>query len=250
MIDMHNHILRYMIPIHPRLEPDPEVAVLMAQIAESEGTRIIVSTPHFRESHMQQDWLPRMREGIARLNEMLAERAIGVEVVGGGEIQMTETLPDAARQGLLPTLGDGRHLLVELPITSYAAYAEQVLFELALQGYTPVLAHFERLASAPTTQFDPQVMVDRGYKIQVNCESLLGKRGPEATALARRLIRDDLASCLGSDAHNADDKPPGMSACCRDVERLGGRGAFERLAWHSALPIIGRRPPQALHRLS
>ncbi|MCD6359567.1 MAG: hypothetical protein J7M38_01805 [Armatimonadetes bacterium] len=240
MIDMHNHIIRYVIPIHPSVEPDPEVAVRMAEIAAADGTRIIASTPHYREKHMSEDWLPRMAEGVARLNELLEERGVPVEVVGGAEVQMTEYLPRLAREGKLPTLGEGRHVLIELPVTSYALYAEQVLFELALQGYTPVLAHFERLASAPSNEFDPRALVERGYKLQVNCESLQGKRGREVTALARRLIREGLASCLGSDAHNADDKPPGLSACRREVEKLGGRGAFDRITWDEALAIIGR----------
>lgn len=240
MIDLHNHILRYIIPIHSRVEPDPEVAVRMARIAAADGTRIIASTPHFREQHQHEDWLPLMAEGIARLNDLLRDRGVDLEVVGGAEVQMTEELPALGSAGHLPTLGEGRHVLIELPIASYAAYAEHVLFELALQGYVPVLAHFERQASAPSNEFDPRALVERGYKLQVNCESLQGKRGREVAAMARRLIKGGLASCLGSDAHNADDKPPGLSACRRAVQRAGGRGAFERLTWDWALPIIGR----------
>jgi len=161
-------------------------------------------------------------------------------VVGGAELQMLESLPELGEMGRLPTLGEGRHLVIELPMTGYAAYAEQVLFELALQGYVPVLAHFERQASAPSDDIDPVVMVERGYKLQVNCESLKGRRGRDVTNLARRLIKEGLAACLGSDAHDAHDKPPGLSVCRRDVERLGGRGAFERLTWELPLGIIGR----------
>ncbi len=240
MIDLHNHILRYMLPIHSRVDPDPEVAVRMAEIAAADGTRIIASTPHFRESHMAENWLPRIQEALANLNALLQERGIALEVVSGAEVEMSDMLPETARKGWLPTLGDGKHVLIELPIVTYAAYAEQVLFELALQGYTPVIAHFGRMAAASTTAMEPEALVERGYKLQVNCESLKGKRGPDVQNLARRLIRDDLASCLGSDAHNADDKPPGLSACQRDVDKLGGRGNFERLSWESPLRIIGR----------
>lgn len=240
MIDMHNHIIRHILPIHPRVDPDPEVAVRMAQVAADDGTRIIVSTPHFREMHMQEDWMPRLREAIAELNELLVARGIPIEVVGGAEVGMCEMLPDVARKGWLPTLGDSRHVLIELPITSYAAYAEDVLFKLALQGYTPVLAHFERLALAVSEPSDPRTLVDRGYKIQVNCESLHGKRGSEVQNLARELIRGDLVACLGSDAHDPDDRMPGLSGCRRPVDQMGGRGSFDRLTWDSPLEVIGR----------
>lgn len=240
MIDLHNHIIRHVLPIHSRVAPDPEVAVRMAEVAAEDGTRIIVSTPHFRESHMQEDWLPRLRDAVAELNGLLAMRDIPIEVVGGAEVEMSDMLLEVARKGWLPTIGDSKHVLIELPITSYAAYAEDVLFKLALQGYTPVLAHFERLALAVSRPSDPRTLVERGYKIQVNCESLRGKRGPEVQSLARTLIREDMASCLGSDAHDPDDRPPGLSACRRDVEQMGGRGNFDLLTWDSPLEIIGR----------
>jgi len=241
LIDLHNHIIRYMLPIHPRVAPDPEIAVRMAEVAAEDGARIIVSTPHFRPSHMQEDWLPRLRDAIAELNDLLAMRDIPIEVVGGAEVEMSEMLPEVARKGWLPTLGESKHVLIELPIVTYAAYAEEILFKLALQGYTPVLAHFERLALAVSRPADPRTLVERGYKIQVNCESLRGKRGAEVQNLARTLIREDLVSCLGSDAHDPDDRPPGLSACRRDIEQFGGRGSFDRLTWDSPLEIIGQR---------
>jgi len=238
MIDLHNHIIRYIVPIHPRTEPDPEVAVRMAQLAAADGIRIIVSTPHLRAEHMRENWVPRLAEGVAQLNELLRQRGVPVEVVSGAEVQLVEQLPQLAAAGWLPTLGAGRHLLIELPLSSYATWAEQVLFELALQGYVPVLAHFERQAAAAVRTVDARTLVERGYKLQVNCESLRGRRGPQVAALARRLIREGLAAALGSDAHNATDQPPLLSPCRQAVERAGGRGAFARLSWELPLQII------------
>jgi protein-tyrosine phosphatase len=182
-----------------------------------------------------------MEEGVARLNEVLRERGIDVEVVGGAEIQLAENLPDLASDDLLPTLGDGKHVMIELPIVSYAAYAEQVLFELQLKGYTPVIAHFERLTMAPVQEIRPEELVRRGIKLQVNCESLAGKRGREVAQAAEQLLRDDLVFALASDAHDPDDRPPRVSECRRAVEKAGGRGAFERVTLERPLEIIGRR---------
>ena len=242
MIDLHNHIMRYVVPVH-RTEPDIEIAVRMAEIAAADGIRIIVSTPHFRPEALG-DRLPEvcdlMRAGVAELNRVLRQRGIDLEVVGGAEVQLWEGLPDLADAGLLPTLGEGRHVLVELPIASYATYAEQVLFALQLRGLQPVIAHFERMASAPTQEFDAEALVSRGLKLQVNCESLQGRRGRAVQSAARDLIRRGLAAGLGSDAHDPEDSPPRLSACRRAVNRAGGRGAFERLTWEQPLEIIGR----------
>ena len=211
----------------------------MAELAAADGTTIMVATPHFREQHMEQG-MPELAEGVARLNEVLAERGVPVEVLGGAEVAMSERLPELARRGLLPTLGGGSHVLVELSLTSYAIWAEQVLFELQLEGLTPVLAHFERTAALPESLYDPEALVERGILLQVNCESLLGKRGDQVMALGRRLVREGLAAALGSDCHDPEVRPPGLRKCRKRVERLGGAGTFERLTWDNPARIIGR----------
>ncbi len=242
MIDLHNHILRYVVPIH-RTKPDADVALRMARIAAADGIRIITSTPHFRPPLLGDrvsEVVELMRVGVERLNEMLREEQVPVEVVGGAEIQLCEELPELAAEGLLPTLGEGRHVMVELPVASYAAYAENVLFELQIKGYAPLIAHVERLASAPVQEIEPEELVARGIKLQVNCESLCGKRGREVAHLAQDVIRRGLASGLGSDAHDPESSPPRISVCRGAVERAGGRGSFERLTWDEPLAIIGR----------
>ena len=241
LIDLHNHILRYVVPIH-RTSPDLSIAMRMAEIAARDGIRIITSTPHFRPDIADEDIPARlalMEHGVRMLNEALEERGLDLRVVGGAEIAMSDRLPDLAARGLLPTLGSGRHLLIELPLVTYAAYAEQTLFELQLQGYTPLLAHFERTVLSMGKDIDPERLVERGVKLQVNCESLVGKRGRAMAKLARDLVRRGLASGLGSDAHDAEDKTPRISPCRKAVTRAGGRGAFERLSWEEPMRIIG-----------
>ncbi|MFW5867849.1 MAG: tyrosine-protein phosphatase [Armatimonadota bacterium] len=244
MIDLHNHLLRYVVklPVHPT-EPDMETAVQMAQIAAEDGITTIVSTPHFRPERLGdrvQEMYGIIHDAVDTLNEELQERGIDIEVVSGAEISMCEHLPDLADKGLLPTLGDSKHVLVELPMNTYAAYAEDVLFKLQLKGYQPVIAHFERLADAPVKRISPRVLHERNIKLQVNCESLQGRRGRAVADLAQALLKDDLASALGSDAHDPVDAPPRLTPCRAAVERIGGAGTFERITVERPLAIIGR----------
>ncbi|MFW6437434.1 MAG: tyrosine-protein phosphatase [Armatimonadota bacterium] len=244
MIDLHNHLLRYVVklPVHPT-EPDMETAVRMAQIAADDGITTIVSTPHFRPERLGdrvEEMYGIIHSAVDTLNEVLQERGVDVEVLTGAEVSMCEYLPDLAEKGLLPTLGDSRHVLIELPMTTYAAYAEDVLFKLQLKGYQPVLAHFERLAEAPVKRISPRVLHERNIKLQVNCESLQGRRGRKVAELAQNLVKDDLVSALGSDAHDPEDKTPVLTPCRATVERLGGAGTFDRITVQRPMAILGR----------
>ncbi|MFP4250559.1 MAG: tyrosine-protein phosphatase [Armatimonadota bacterium] len=244
MVDLHNHILRYVVklPVHPT-EPDMETAVKMAQIAEEDGITVIASTPHFRPERLGdrvEEMYEILHSAVDTLNATLIERGVNVEVVSAAEIAMCEQLPDLADRGLLPTLGDTRNVLIELPMNSYAAYAEDVLFRLQLKGYQPIIAHFERLATAPVRKISPRSLHERNIKLQVNCGSLTGRRGSKVADLARALLKDDLAAGLGSDAHDPVDAPPRLTPCRGIVERVGGQGAFERLTVKRSLALIGR----------
>ena len=242
MIDLHNHILRYVVklPVHPT-EPDMDTAVRMAEIAAEDGIETIVSTPHFRP-HELGDRVEEMYEllhsAVGTLNAELQERGVNVHVIPGAEVAMCEHLPDLAARGLLPTIGEGKHVLVELPATSYAAYAEDVLFRLQLKGYKPVIAHLERLADAPVRQISPRVLDERNIKLQINCESLQGRRGRVVQEFAQRILHDDLVAALCSDAHDPDKSPPRLTPCRNAVERVGGAGSFERVTQTRPLQII------------
>lgn len=244
MIDLHNHILRYVVklPVHPT-EPDMDTAVRMAEIAAEDGISVIVSTPHYRPDRLGsqvEEMYNVLHSAVDTLNQVLQERGVDVEVIPGAEVAMCEQLPDLADRGLLPTLGESRHVLIELPMTTYAAYAEDVLFKLQLKGYKPVIAHFERLVDAPVRKISPRVLQERNIKLQINCESLMGRRGRAVSDMAQRLLHDDLVSALGSDAHDPDNSPPRLTPCQAAVERAGGAGTFERITRTRPLAIIGR----------
>ena len=242
VIDLHNHLVRYVVklPVHAT-DPDMEVAVQMARIAEADGIRTIVSTPHFRPDRMG-DEAARMYDllhsAVETLNAELQQRGVEIEVLTGAEVAMSEMLPELADRKLLPTIAGTRHVLIELPQTTYAPWAEDMLFKLQLKGYTPVIAHFERLADAPVKHVDPSILRERGIKIQVNCESLMGKRGRNVQDLAQRLLREELASGLGTDAHDPENSPPLLTPCRPMVDRVAGRGTFDLLTTHSAAEII------------
>jgi tyrosine-protein phosphatase YwqE len=78
---------------------------------------------------------------------------------------------------------------------------EHVLFELQMAGYTGVLAHAERYPYWHQSPHEIQSLADRGIWITVNAASLAGAYGPEMYRVARKLVENNTARMICSDAH-------------------------------------------------
>jgi protein-tyrosine phosphatase len=77
------------------------------------------------------------------------------------------------------------------------------------QGLQPVIAHPERgeeVGLALAERF-----AERGWQLQVNSSSLLGRHGDEAEDLGWRLLRDGTAAFVASDGHR-ETRPPHLDA--------------------------------------
>src|ERR687884_665126 len=78
-----------------------------------------------------------------------------------------------------------------------AALAEHV----EAAGLTPLIAHPERTEAVLERPALAGELAERGWPLQVNSTSLLGRHGPEREALGWQLLRDGLASVVASDGH-------------------------------------------------
>lgn len=105
-----------------------------------------------------------------------------------------------------PLTLDGGRVLVEFHPTMPALGSADMLFEVAMAGFAPVVAHPERYS---------WVIADRGkrsveqwrrcrYKLQLNLGSLAGLYGAEVCHTATSMLTDRLYDFAGSDAHSVE----------------------------------------------
>jgi len=102
-----------------------------------------------------------------------------------------------------PMLSFGNKLvLIEMSYLVESPNMEQVIFELRMQGYQPVLAHPERY-NFYHQQFDKyERFVDMGCYMQVNLLSLLGYYGKPVKAIAEKLVKNKMVDLVGTDMHH------------------------------------------------
>lgn len=223
MVDIHSHIL-------PGIDDgsrDIETSLEMARIAVADGTRTMIATPH--ADPLRGTPAPDViREQVAALNARLALEGIDLQVLAGAENVLSDGLPEGIRDGKVMTLGDcGKYVLIELPFGGYPTFVPELIFNLQLQGVTPVLAHPERSAMSRSNPASIQELADKGALLQVNADSLAGRGGRAVAGLAQRLARSHSIWAIASDCHDVRSRPPKLTVARRALRKFGGDAAFD-----------------------
>ena len=99
----------------------------------------------------------------------------------------------------LLTYSDGIHVLVETSYFSPPVDMDDILYNLSLAGYKPIIAHPERYKYM--TKTDYKKLKEKGYEFQLNYLSLSGYYGPEVYERALDLLDKGWYDFTGSDYH-------------------------------------------------
>ncbi len=207
MIDLHTHVL-------PGIDDGPATidgSLELLRAAHADGISRLAATPHVRDDY------PTPAETMERLvgavNAAAREAGIPVEVLPGGELDLAylERLDDETlrRFGLG---GNPGVLLIETPYLGWPVGLQDVVFRLALRGFSVVLAHPER---NPDVQAKPgllEPLVAAGMLVQLTAASVDGRLGKRARACAHHLLGAGLAHLLASDAHASSVRATGLTA--------------------------------------
>ena len=200
MIDIHCHIL-------PCLDDGPVnlgQSLEMCRLAEKDGIRTIVATPHIRSPFPRPE---RISLVLSLLNLRLAEEKISVTVLSGGEVNVLEMPPDPETY----VLHKGPYLLIEFPHTHLPGNARELLFRLCADGLVPIITHPERNGGVLRNPARLEALLDSNIKVQVNAESLTGYFGADVAECARFLLKRRIVHFLGTDAHSPTDRRPVLS---------------------------------------
>ncbi len=101
------------------------------------------------------------------------------------------------------TMADN-HILVEYGLQVTRAEYLDMLFEASLAGLKIIIAHPERYAFAfdGRNMHEIEKLTSKGYALQLNMLSLLGKNGPKVKSIAEELLFKGKYTFLGSDTHS------------------------------------------------
>jgi protein-tyrosine phosphatase len=223
VIDLHCHVL-------PGVDDGPQTladTLDLCRSAAAAGTRTVVATPHVSwewpgvTSHV-------VREGVERVQAALRDEAIELEVLAGGEIDMTRAADLADEELVALRLGGGPYLLIECPFSPAAGGIEPLLTRLTERGHRIVLAHPERSPAFHGHLALLHSLVEQGVLTSVTAGSFTGRFGSTVEKFARRMLAEDLVHDIASDGHGAGMRRPPTIA-----PELEEAGFGERADWHA-----------------
>jgi tyrosine-protein phosphatase YwqE len=195
--DMHSHLLPGIDDGSPDLATSVQLINGLIQL----GFKKLITTPH-----IMQDMYPNKRDDILRryegLKKHLESEGINVET----EIAAEYFLDDNLRKLLTnkePLLTIGKNLvLVEFSMASEPFDFKELLFEMQMQNYQPVIAHPERYIYHERSKEFFESLKIAGYLFQLNIMSLAGAYGKSVNELARYFIKHQYYELVGTDLHS------------------------------------------------
>ena len=239
MIDLHNHLL----PAIDDGSKGMEETIDFLRIAARDGVRVITATPHMKPGVYDNDRAA-ILDSVARVRAAAQGDAEAgkVELLPGAEVYFTADVVDRARRGELMTIGDrGRYVLLELPYQQVPIHVDETIFQLRLNGLTPLMAHPERVAYYLEDFDRVAASVRLGALTQVTGASVTGRFGSKAREFAQRMLEKSLVHVLSSDAHDVRHRPPSLSEAVRAAGRLVGSEQARRLVEDNPRAILEGR---------
>lgn len=224
MIDMHCHI----VPGVDDGAKDMEMSMEIARLYADNGFKKVINTSHFLGEGNGSTRFE-LEESFKRLNEQLETEGIGLEVLPGNELYMSMDIVNDLESGRALTLNNSRYVLIELPSSDFPLYTEDILYELQIKGYKPIIAHPERNRRIIS---DPNLLVDlinKGNLAQMNYHSLEGMYGKDVMKTADSLLKNRLFHFLGTDTHSNGRRSPNVSKIIKLIETKVGKDYLKEL---------------------
>ncbi len=194
--DMHSHLL----PGIDDGSPDIKTSVELIRGLTNAGFSKFITTPHIMWE-MYKNTPEIIGEKLELVRQALKEEGMNVEINAAAEYFLDDHVEGLLKRGEKLLTISGNMVLSEFSL-AYAPHSlKDILFEMQMQGYQPVIAHPERYTYLETNKDFYEELKDIGCWFQLNALSLAGYYGRSAQELAQHLIKKGYYDFIGTDLH-------------------------------------------------
>ena len=217
MIDFHNHIL-------PGVDDGAktiEESIEMIRCAEHQGITDIVSTVHYQHPKMEgkntsYDFILSVKD---RLVEEIYTQNINMNIHLGAEVFFNFNLLDIIDNPIVTFLNH-KYMLVEFQIHQFPKNFDEHLYNLAISGIKPIIAHPERYKPVQDDIAIIEKLINSGCMVQVDAGSILGHFGNKCKLAAKELLIRNMVHIIGSDAHGLGKRNFCLKEAVTEIEKF------------------------------
>lgn len=233
MIDIHSHIL-------PKVDDgskDLEESIEMAKIYLENGINKVIATPHYIEG-WDNTFKEKNLEILEILKKALYQRGLDLDIYLGNEIYTTMDILEHLEEGKASSLNNTRYVLIELPMFDIPLFIEDLIYELLLKGYVPIIAHPERNAKIIENPNLLYTFIKKGALAQLNLPSLEGKYGDRIKSTGETLIKHNMIHFIGTDAHSKDKRSPRVKKSLNLLKLMVDKETYNRITYLNGIKLL------------
>lgn len=198
--DIHCHVI-------PGVDdgcPDADTSIVVLTEMRDMGLKRVIASPHVTEMTFEnnRDLLePAYRHLLDRMHKAGLDKDL--EVMYSSENRLDGLFDQNFKSGKLITIParNGKYVLIENSFVQEPWDLDNIIFQLQVHGFQPILVHPERFAY----YHEKPERFERLHQVvpfQVNVLSLAGYYGKQVRKVAESLIEKGFVDFLGTDIHN------------------------------------------------
>jgi protein-tyrosine phosphatase len=194
--DVHSHFIPGIDDGAQTLED----SLALVKAMKNFGYSKVITTPHIM-GDTYRNGKHNILPGLETVREAINAQGIDIKIDAAAEYYIDADLEEKIKNKDILSFGDN-YVLFEMPFVSEPTNLANVIFELQLGGYKPVMAHVERYQFWHNSFNKIIDLRDKGVLLQMNISSLTGTYSPQVKKIAEKLIDEKIVDLLGSDCHH------------------------------------------------
>lgn len=198
MTDIHSHIIFDVDDGSSSIEE----SIKLIKELKSVGFNNIIMTPHYIEGSEYSSENEEKLTKLALLKEEVKKQKIDINLYLGNEIFINDHIIEGIKDNKIYTLNNSKYLLFELPFHNQIIGLADIVYEMKVAGYIPILAHPERYSYFQKNPHLLDELKKEGLLFQCNYASILGNYGIASKKLLKYLLKKEYVDYFGTDIHH------------------------------------------------
>lgn len=201
-IDIHSHALYGIDDGSKSIEESIEILKEYKKM----GFNDVILTPHYIENTDYNKNNKEKNNILKELKKELKKQKIDINLYLGNELYISNNILNLVEMKEISKLNNSKYLLIELPMNNEISNLYDIIFNLLSNNIIPIIAHPERYTYIQKNIKIAEQLVEKGVLLQLNYGSIIGYYGSSAKKTAKKLLKNNLVSLLGTDIHHPNSK--------------------------------------------